>query len=120
MSIAGLLRCGSGALRVCLICVLIGLAAPARAQLMADPWVPWQSADSAHFRIHHRAAQRAQAEQVARAAERAYPRITQALQWEPRGRVEIVLFSEPALSRSRTVLSSGPAAPRGDSDPTSS
>ena len=70
------------------------LAAPAHAQLLADPRVPWFSADSAHFRVHYRDGHRAQAEQVARAAERVYPRITGALQWQPRGRTEIVLYSE--------------------------
>ena len=73
-----------------LSCLLSGLAS---AQI-ADPWKDWLSADSAHFRIHYRAEHRAQAERAAQAAERAYPRITAALQWEPRGRTEIVLFNE--------------------------
>ncbi len=74
--------------------MLLMLYAPAQAQLLADPRVPWQSADSAHFRVHYREGHRAQAEQVARAAERVYSRITQALQWQPRGRTEVVLYSE--------------------------
>jgi hypothetical protein len=73
-----------------LLCLLGSLA---RAQI-ADPWKDWQSADSAHFRIHYRSEHRAQAERAAQAAERAYPRITKALNWEPRGRTEIVLFNE--------------------------
>jgi hypothetical protein len=56
--------------------------------------VAWQTADSAHFRVHYRESQRAQAEAVALAAERVYPRVTQGLGWEPRGRTEIVLYSE--------------------------
>ena len=71
-------------------------AAPARAQ-MADPWKHWLSADSAHFRVHYRSEHRAQAERAIAAAERAYPRVTGLLQWEPRGRTEIVLFNEVDL-----------------------
>ena len=47
---------------------------------IADPWKDWLSADSAHFRIHYRSEHRAQAERAALAAERAYPRVTAALQ----------------------------------------
>lgn len=72
---------------------LAAAAIPARAQV-ADPGVAWSSADSAHFRIHYRAGQRAAAERVAAVAERVYPRVTQALQWEPRARTEIALFVE--------------------------
>ncbi len=69
----------------------------------ADPWADWQSADSAHFRVHYRATQRAQAEAVARAAERVYPRVTQGLQWEPRGRTEIVVYSELDIANGFTT-----------------
>jgi hypothetical protein len=62
--------------------------------LGADPWRDWRSADSQHFRIHYRAEHRAVAERVVAIAERVYPRITQQLAWEPRGRTEIALFSE--------------------------
>ena len=68
-------------------------SAGAGAQL-ADPWKQWLSADSAHFRVHYRAEHRPQAERAIQAAERAYPRVTQQLNWEPRGRTEIVLFNE--------------------------
>ena len=64
---------------------------------MADPWKHWLSADSAHFRVHYRSEHRAQAERAIAAAERAYPRITGLLHWEPRGRTEIVLFNEVDL-----------------------
>lgn len=67
---------------------------PAHAQPLADPRVDWFSADSLHFRVHYRAGHRAQAEAVARAAEAVYPRVTEALQWQPRTRTEIVLYSE--------------------------
>lgn len=69
----------------------------------ADPWADWQTATSEHFRVHYRATQRAQAEAVARAAERVYPRITQALQWEPRGRTEVVVYSEIDLANGFTT-----------------
>ena len=69
------------------------VSASAQAQL-ADPWKDWLSADSAHFRVHYRVEHRPQAERAIQAAERAYPRITSLLQWEPRGRTEIVLFNE--------------------------
>lgn len=73
--------------------VLVFMSASAHA-LGADPWRDWRTADSPHFRIHFRAEQRATAEKVAVIAERVYPRVTQQLAWEPRGRTEIVLYSE--------------------------
>jgi hypothetical protein len=79
--------------RVLTIALLCLLSTFANAQI-ADPWKDWLSADSEHFRIHYRAEHRAQAERAAQAAERAYPRITAALKWEPRGRTEVVLFNE--------------------------
>ena len=77
-----------------LIVVFFGLLSSLASAQTADPWKDWLSADSAHFRIHYRTEHRAQAEQAARAAERAYPRITKAMNWEPRGKTEIVLFNE--------------------------
>jgi hypothetical protein len=75
--------------------LLWGLAnGAALAQPLADPRVDWFSADSQHFRVHYRAGHRAQAEAVAAAAEAVYPRVTEALQWQPRTRTEIVLYSE--------------------------
>ncbi|MFN9745295.1 MAG: BamA/TamA family outer membrane protein [Betaproteobacteria bacterium] len=81
-------------LRLLAIVTLGLLGVAAQAQPLADPRVDWFSADSANFRVHHRAGQRAQAEAVARAAEAALPRVTKALQWQPRTRIEIVLYSE--------------------------
>lgn len=63
-----------------------------------EPAPDWQTADTAHFRINYRAAWRPQAERIARIAERVYPRITQALQWEPRGRTEILLIDQYDLA----------------------
>ena len=60
----------------------------------ADAWANWRSADSAHFRVHFRGEQRAQAEKVARAAELAFGRIAPALQWEPGGPIDLVVYSE--------------------------
>jgi hypothetical protein len=66
----------------------------ATAQPLADPRVDWSTADSAHFRVHYRSTQRTQAEAVARAAERIWPQVTQALNWQVRGRTEIVVYNE--------------------------
>ncbi|MFN8893705.1 MAG: hypothetical protein ACK5Y8_08080, partial [Betaproteobacteria bacterium] len=66
---------------IALALLALACAAP-QAQPLADPRVDWFSADSANFRVHHRAGQRAQAEAVARAAEAALPRVTKALQWQ--------------------------------------
>ena len=77
---------------VCWMVLLCG--APLQAQPLADPRVDWLSADSAHFRVHYRHSQRQQAMAVAQAAERVYPRVTEALQWRPRTRTEIVVYSE--------------------------
>lgn len=78
--------------------VALGLLAASvsglQAQPVADPRPRWFSADSANFRVHFREGHRAQAEAVARAAERAYPAVTQALSWKPRTRTEIVVFTE--------------------------
>lgn len=84
--------------RLCLLALgwLLGAltATAVQAQPLADPRVDWHSADSAHFRVHYRSTQRAQALAVARAAERVYPRVTKLLEWQPRTRTEIVLYSE--------------------------
>jgi hypothetical protein len=74
--------------------ILTLLAAPVTAQPLADPRVDWQSADTPHFRVHYRSTQRQQADAVARAAERAWPQVTTALNWQVRGRTEIVVYNE--------------------------
>lgn len=85
---------GRCALALCLALAAWWLPAAEAAAQLADPSPPWDTAESAHFRVHYRAAQRAQAEAVVRAAERAWPRVTQALAWEPRGRLDVVVYSE--------------------------
>jgi hypothetical protein len=85
------------ALSLAALCCLALAAAPAHAQ-DADPGPAWSTAQSAHFRIHYRDAQRKQAETVIRAAERAWPRVTQALAWEPKSRIDIVVYSELDIS----------------------
>jgi hypothetical protein len=77
-----------------LLWALLFVAAAAPAQPLAEPRVDWFSADSANFRVHYRAGHRNQAEAVAKAAEAVYPRVTEALQWKPRNRTEIVVYSE--------------------------
>ncbi|MFO1297077.1 MAG: hypothetical protein U1F25_11760 [Rubrivivax sp.] len=89
---------GRCALALCLALAAGWLPAnDARAQI-ADPTPPWDTAESAHFRVHYRASQRTQAEAVARAAERAWPRVTQALAWEPKSRIDVVVYSELDIS----------------------
>lgn len=73
---------------------LLSASAWSQAVTTADPWKNWQSADSAHFRVHYIKDQREQAERVSRAAERAYARITQQLNWRPSGRTEIILIDQ--------------------------
>lgn len=83
------------ALRLLPALLAAGLFGSSLAQAQsADPWANWRSADSAHFRVHFRGEQRAQAEKVAQAAERAFARIAPALQWTPGGPIELVVYSE--------------------------
>lgn len=84
-----------GLLALAILAALLWLLGPAPAHALgADPWANWRSADSAHFRVHYRGEQRVQAEAVAGAAERAYGRISRSLDWEPGGRIELVVYSE--------------------------
>ena len=73
-------------MRATLALVVLLFVNTAALALGADPWRDWRSADTQHFRFHYHAEQRAMAERVAVIAERVYPRITQQLAWEPRGR----------------------------------
>jgi hypothetical protein len=73
---------------------VLTLAAFTAHAIYPDPWADWRTADTAHFRIHYHAESRAQAERVGAIAERVYQRIAQQLQWQARGRTEVVLFSE--------------------------
>ncbi len=59
-----------------------------------EPAPDWQTADTPHFRVNYRAPWRDQAERVAQAAERAYPKVTKALGWQPRDRTQILLIDQ--------------------------
>jgi hypothetical protein len=87
---------------VAVLCLGLG-ALPATAQPLADPRVDWSTADTDHFRVHYRSTQRTQAEAVARAAERIWPQVTQALNWQVRGRTEIVVYNEFDLANGFTT-----------------
>ncbi len=81
-------------LRILFALFALSLLPHAQAALGPDPNRDWYSADSRHFRINYATPQRAQAERVADIAERVYARLTQELQWEPRGKIEIVVLDE--------------------------
>src|SRR5512146_1143105 len=81
-------------LRALLALIALAVLSPAQAVPGPNPKRDWHSADSAHFRVNYAAPQRAQAERVADIAERVYARLTRDLQWEPRGKVEIVVVDE--------------------------
>lgn len=88
--------------RLCVV-LLLGLWTAHLAAQQADPWVDWSTADSAHFRVHYRSVQRAQAEAVAAAAERAYPKVTTLLHWQPRSRTEVLVYSESDVANGFTT-----------------
>jgi hypothetical protein len=81
-------------LRILFALIALAVLPPAQAALGPDPGRDWYSADSKHFRVNYAIPQRAQAERVADIAERVYERLTQELQWEPRGKIEIVVLDE--------------------------
>ncbi|MBI5891715.1 MAG: hypothetical protein HZB47_13795 [Nitrosomonadales bacterium] len=81
-------------LRILLSVFALAVLTPAQATLGPDPHRDWQSADSAHFRVNYADPQRAQAERIADIAERVYTRLSRELQWQPRGRIEIVVVDE--------------------------
>ena len=93
-------RLGATALLAALCLLAPGAA---QAQPLADPRVDWLSADTEHFRIHYRSTQQAQAQAVALAAERASPRVTATLKWQPRTRTEIVVYNEFDLANGFTT-----------------
>ena len=81
-------------LRILLALLALAVVLPAQAALGPDPGREWSSADSTHFRINYAAPQRRQAEQIADIAERVYARLSRELQWEPHGKIEIVVVDE--------------------------
>jgi hypothetical protein len=81
-------------LRILLATIALAVLSPAHAALGPDPHQDWKVADSAHFRINYTAPQRPQAERIADIAERVYARMNRELQWQPSGRIEIVVVDE--------------------------
>lgn len=81
-------------LRILLALIILALLSPAQAALGPDPGRDWRSADSTHFRINYAAPQRAQAERIADIAERVYSHLSRDLQWEPSGKIEIIVLDE--------------------------
>src|SRR5882672_3730741 len=65
---------------------------PAPAQA-ADPWRAWRTAETEHFRLHYERGQEAVALRVGQIAERAQIVVTAGLQWMPRAKTDIVLYS---------------------------
>ena len=81
-------------LRILLALIALAVLSPAHAAIGPDPQRDWHIADSTHFRVNYAAPQRAQAERIADIAERVYGRLSKELQWEPSGRIEIVVVDE--------------------------
>ena len=81
-------------LRILLALIALTLSSPVHAFLGPDPHRDWRSADSNHFRINYAASDRAQAERIADIAERVYARLSREMQWEPGGRIEIIVLDE--------------------------
>lgn len=81
-------------LRILTTLFALSVLTPAQAALGPDPGREWHTADSAHFRINYATPQRAQAERVADIAERVYSRLSRELQWEPAGKIEIIVVDE--------------------------
>src|SRR5882672_1724195 len=59
----------------------------------ADPWRAWRTAETGHFRLHYERGQEAVALRVGQIAERAHIVVTAGLQWTPRDKTDIVLYS---------------------------
>lgn len=81
-------------LRILFAFITLAVLSPAHAALGPDPKRDWQIADTPHFRINYAAPLRAQAERVADIAERVHVRLSRELQWEPDGRIEVVVVDE--------------------------
>ncbi len=81
-------------LRILSALIALLVLTPAHAIPGPNPHRDWHSADSKHFRINYALPQRAQAERVANIAERVYARLSRELQWEPSGRIEIIVLDE--------------------------
>lgn len=77
----------------CILALVAGLAAPARAHAQVDPSGPWHTLHTRHFRVHFRPAHRDIAHQAAREAERAYELLATEL-YPPREAVDITLSDD--------------------------
>lgn len=73
-------------------CVLLMVARPAGAQFL-DPGRAWRTAETANFRIHFEADARSVAQRVGDIVERAHALVTRELDWSPRDKVDVVLYS---------------------------
>jgi hypothetical protein len=51
----------------------------------------WRTAETAHFRVHFEPRHRALAERVGRIAEAVHPQVTGWLNWQPRGKTELIV-----------------------------
>ena len=80
-------------LRILLAFITLSALSSAHA-LGPDPKRDWHKADSTHFRVNYASPQRAQAERVADIAEKVYTRLSRELQWEPVGRIELIVLDE--------------------------
>ena len=83
--------------RWALISAMVLYAGGAAAQLL-DPGRTWRTAETTHFRIHFEDEARASAGRTGEAAERAYALLASELNWAPRDKVDVVLYSGVDLS----------------------
>lgn len=70
-----------------------------------DPYLSWWTIETAHFRIHYHGGLEPIAEKVATMAEGIHDRLSPALGWEPRERVEVVITdNSDAANGSATTI----------------
>jgi len=84
--------------RVITVLLLCLLATQARAGLMHDSALSWQTAESSHFRIHFHDDEKVLAEHALAVAEDVYKRLTLVFHWIPVAKTEIVLSDEMDMS----------------------
>lgn len=75
---------------------LLACCTGVRAQI--DPRLNWRTLHTEHFSVHFAEARRADARLVAAVAEAVYPRITRQLNWEPRGRTQVLIIDSIDLA----------------------
>ncbi len=68
-----------------------------KAALAVDPGLDWRTLQTPHFNIHFSAGEEKLAVDVAEIAERVHQRLSRELEWQPRGRTEVVLSDESGL-----------------------